>query len=398
MTSTKITNLISIIIPVYNAEEFIARALDSILQNEGLHLEVIAIDDGSTDDSHSILISYAEKDERVKVFTQNNKGVSSARNVGVENSTGKYITFLDADDLSNPGVLRRAYKKAEDTDADVVLCNYNWIFEDGYKRRIALNKKLIPENLPEVFSYKDTPGFIFQLVNNSMSSKLYRADFIKPIRLCEEIVYSEDVLFNTSVIAESAKFTILDEELFNYNRFHGGNTVKSFSVWNPNGIEYLFYLKKILDDAGIFNELIESYYKKIMNEIYLCIIKYEKLEDYYLFVRNLIRKGISKLGITDEGIDAYATKPQVELFAAIINEEPPPFSIPSRLYEKIDKLKDKNAKLTARVKKLKEKNEKLQKETESLRVKNIVQKEKVLTIEKNFGYRISRKLKRIFRL
>jgi glycosyltransferase involved in cell wall biosynthesis len=410
-------NMISIIIPFYNAEKYLLCTLDSILSQEELAIEVIAVNDGSTDDSLDILMTRAGNDNRIKVFTQNHKGVSAARNLGIKNSTGKYITFLDADDFSNPAALKKAYEKAEDTDADVVLCNYNWILDNGYTIKKAIDSKLIPVDLPPVFSYHDIPDSIFQIVSNTLSSKLFRRNFIQDIALAEDIINGEDLCFSACVITESAKFTILDDELFNYNRFHGDNTFSQSSVYDDDRVKYLFAFKKILEDADVFHKLIKSYYIKIMSEVNFCITKFASIDDYYLFAGMLRDSGFEALAIDAEGIERYAKKSQQQLYLAIVNETLPPFAIQGRLYETVDKLEIKNVKLSKKVERLRAKNEKLRIRVEKLKInskrhrlksekrrdriiflkgRNAILKKRLQNVEKSLAYRIERKLKRIF--
>jgi glycosyltransferase involved in cell wall biosynthesis len=411
-------NLISIIIPVFNAERYLDMTLDSVLSHDELNIEVIAVDDGSTDSSPSILSAYAKKDNRLKVFTQDNKGVSTARNFGIKSSTGKYVTFLDADDFSNPVALRNAYAKAEETDADVVLCNYNWVLEDGYKILKPIKTELIPEDFPPVFTYRDIPDSIFQIVSNTLSSKLYRRDFIQNINLAEDLINGEDMCFNAEVVSADAKFTILKEELFDYNRFHGGNTVTKSSVYSKEHVRYLFAFKEILEKSDVFQKLIKSYYRKIMSEVNFCITKYDNIDDYNLLAGMLRDGGFDALAITAQGMEQYARKPQIQLYLSIVGGTLPPFSINGRLYEKVDKLQKRNIRLASKVEKLKVKNEKLRRRSENLQAKNenlrnrnkklqnkvevlrernAVQKDKIQAIEKNLGYRVTRKLKRIFK-
>ena len=111
---------ISVIVPVYNAEEFLPQCLDSILAQTLTELEIICIDDGSPDNSGKILDDYAKKDNRIIVIHQNNGGVSLARNTGIKNAAGKYIGFVDPDDWIDKDFYQNLYQAAEDYQADIV--------------------------------------------------------------------------------------------------------------------------------------------------------------------------------------------------------------------------------------------------------------------------------------
>ena len=112
---------VSVIIPVYNVEKYLRECIDSIL-NQTLHeLELICVDDGSTDGSLEILQAYEKKDNRVTVLTQHNQGAGAARNKGLQIAKGEYLSFLDADDFFAPGMLEEAYRKCKSVSADVCV-------------------------------------------------------------------------------------------------------------------------------------------------------------------------------------------------------------------------------------------------------------------------------------
>lgn len=116
--------MISIIVPVYNVEPYLRKCLDSILDQTYRDLEILIIDDGSTDGSGAICDEYAGKDDRIKVFHTENKGLSAARNLGLDNATGDWIGFIDSDDWIEPDMYEVLIKRAEETGADVVECGF----------------------------------------------------------------------------------------------------------------------------------------------------------------------------------------------------------------------------------------------------------------------------------
>lgn len=116
--------MISIIIPIYNAELYLHRSIDSILSQTYTDIEVLLVDDGSTDRSGELCDEYANKDSRVRVFHKINEGVSSARNVGLDNAKGQWITFVDADDWIDKNMYQELYNTAVSTQADIVLCSF----------------------------------------------------------------------------------------------------------------------------------------------------------------------------------------------------------------------------------------------------------------------------------
>ena len=123
--------LISIIIPVYNVEAYLQKCLDSVISQIYRNIEIILVDDGSTDNSGKICDEYAEKDERINVYHQQNGGVSRARNVGLEVAKGQYISFVDSDDYIDCELLQQVVTKANHQEFDIIIFGYNEIKTSG---------------------------------------------------------------------------------------------------------------------------------------------------------------------------------------------------------------------------------------------------------------------------
>ena len=122
---------ISVIIPVYNVEKYLSDCLESVIQQSMREIEIICVNDGSTDNSYNILSEYADRDSRILIMNKENGGLSAARNTGYKKASGKYILFLDSDDyLSSPDVLDLLYKKAEKEEVDQLYFDAEVIFEN----------------------------------------------------------------------------------------------------------------------------------------------------------------------------------------------------------------------------------------------------------------------------
>ena len=117
--------LVSIIIPVYNVEKYLAECIESVLKQTYQNIEILLIDDGSPDNSGKICDEYEEKDSRVRVIHKENGGVSSARNVGLEQANGEYITFIDSDDFVSESYIEELYIALENGNSDLAFCKYN---------------------------------------------------------------------------------------------------------------------------------------------------------------------------------------------------------------------------------------------------------------------------------
>lgn len=128
------TPVISVIVPVYKAERYLNECIDSILAQTFSNFELILVDDGSPDRSGEICDQYAAKDKRIRVIHKPNGGVSSARNAGLDIARGEWITFVDADDMIAPDMLEKLFNKAEQENADIVTCDFKFLYPDGHTK------------------------------------------------------------------------------------------------------------------------------------------------------------------------------------------------------------------------------------------------------------------------
>lgn len=142
---------VSVILPVYNGEKYLKQCLDSICSQTLKEIEILCVDDGSTDHTAEILADYAKKDERIRVIHQANAGAGAARNNGLRQASGEYLSFLDADDFFEPDMLERAYAKAKEEDAQIVVFasdQYREDLDDYREVKWTLRKEALPPYRP----------------------------------------------------------------------------------------------------------------------------------------------------------------------------------------------------------------------------------------------------------
>lgn len=220
--------LVSVIMPVYNSQKHLKAALDSLfVQNVFPLLEVIVIDDGSTDISQMIYYHYRH-DPRFVLAEQSNLGPGVARNLGMALAKGKYITFLDSDDILVAKTLKMAYEKAEETQADIVQCNADSINEHGQNRGGIgfLQKKLLPE--APVYSRRELGIHLFLFTTGAVWGRLYRKDFLRRHNLTfPALRRSEDFFFTDMALFKAERITTLDEPLIHYRRDSDGTSLES---------------------------------------------------------------------------------------------------------------------------------------------------------------------------
>lgn len=203
--------LLSVIVPVYNVEEYLERCIKSIVNQTYSNLEILLIDDGSTDNSGIICEKWKKKDNRIKVFHIKNKGVSFARNLGIEQANGKFISFIDSDDYMSCDMLEKMVKKMQIEKSDIVISNYNTI-----KNRKE-NLKKLNNTLPEQMNRETYLNLMIQkLFRGFVWNKLYKSKYIKKIKFDTSIKMCEDVLFNVEYAKYIKKAIYINEGLYKY--------------------------------------------------------------------------------------------------------------------------------------------------------------------------------------
>lgn len=182
---------LSVIVPVYRAERFLERCIDSILAQTFTDFELFLIDDGSPDRSGEICDGYAERDKRITVIHQENKGVSAARNAALELASGKYITFVDADDAIDTTAYAVMLKKAEETQAEIVCCGVQYYSETGEYKRSDLTAEFScnrDEMLLALYALPDPLG-------GSCCNKIFLHKTVADVRYREGVAMGEDWLY-----------------------------------------------------------------------------------------------------------------------------------------------------------------------------------------------------------
>lgn len=217
---------VSIIVPVYNTEEYLCECFDSIISQTFSDFEVIIVDDGSTDNSPSICDEYATKDYRFKVLHKKNEGVSVARNLGLDNATGKYIAFIDSDDLILPSMLEDLIKVAEHENADIVQSAgpiKENVVESGKVTRMT-QEQVLDENFGFTDFYKP-----------SLWLGLYKSSLFVDVRFPSNIHFYEDFVVLTLLAAKSNGVVFIDKRYYHYiqregSANHSGLTEKKKSA------------------------------------------------------------------------------------------------------------------------------------------------------------------------
>lgn len=259
------TDKITVIIPVYNVEKYVGEALDSVINQTYKNLEIIVIDDESKDSSGDICEEYAKKDNRITVVHQKNKGLSGARNTGLDLATGKYIMFLDSDDKFELDACENFYKEIEKTNAEYVVGNYIYIDEDGTKwEKPVFDQDKYKEFKLSIEDYKNS----FFIMNSTVWNKIFRRSFLEELKMkFVERVPAEDAIFTTYCFIKSSQVYYMPKIMYNYRMRYSDSISNSCSKEYFMGINKAY---KIIYENFKENNRLDFYrffYAKSMNYI-----------------------------------------------------------------------------------------------------------------------------------
>lgn len=255
--------IITVIIPVYNAEAYLEECVKSVLSQTYPNINIILVDDGSTDGSSFICDRLSQIDSRIDVIHKSNEGVSAARNLGIKHSNGDYICFIDADDIIDVQMIEKLYKNMINNNTDLSICGHTTVISDG-------NNKRRVDHIPCLFC-GTTKEFLKQVAcfldNESIQgpcAKLFKKKIIQNYRLLFPVnmEYGEDTFFVLSYISYTERISSISDIGYFYRKI---NSSSLSSKVDPNRIE-------------IFIDLYE-----LLNQI---MIKYE-VQDYSLIARRL---------------------------------------------------------------------------------------------------------------
>jgi len=268
--------LISIIIPCYNVEKYAAKCLESVLSQTYGKLEIIAVDDGSTDGTADILARYAT-DKRVRLIRQSNSGVSAARNAGIEAANGKLMAFVDGDDYLKQTMYERLYAAMTLENADMTVCNYNLVYDDHTEERYSSKLRNETVNL-----YDDVYGYFCKYCacpkpNNYIWTRLYITDIVKKscVRF-ENYKLGDDTLFNFKLLPHIQRVTFIDDGLYNYFQRDNSNV---YTVAHKSNLAATY--------ADTF-ETLANYYEKNKFDEFLQVLPihaYTRLRSVFFYSR-----------------------------------------------------------------------------------------------------------------
>ncbi|SDP86498.1 Glycosyltransferase involved in cell wall bisynthesis [Eubacterium maltosivorans] len=250
---------VSVIVPVYNVEKYVERCLRSITNQTLSDIEIIVLNDGSTDNSEGIIKNFIKKDHRIRYFFHDNKGLGLTRNEGIMYSKGEYLAFVDSDDYIEPNMLEILYKAAIGSEAEVVYCETNLIKDKGKEkvRYCIQNKEKVLDSSEEKNKFF-LEAFIKEEYSCNAWDKLYNTKFIKNNNIVfgdNKRIFAEDLFFQFQVVKYIHKISFIAIPLYNYY-------VRSDSIMNTYKENLVKRHIKMFEDLNVFkiNEEFEDIY------------------------------------------------------------------------------------------------------------------------------------------
>ena len=255
---------ISVIFPVYNVEAFLEKSLDSIINQTFKDLEIICINDGSTDNSLMILEKFAKKDSRIILINQENKGLGASRNIGITLAKGEYISFIDSDDYIENNMYEIMYKKAVEKDADIVECDFYMIIEGKRKKRTLFNNLRTLWKFPILFgckfSWRNIKSSIFTRMRSMVWNRIYKKEMLLKNNVVFPESRMEDFPFSIDALLSANSIVHCNKILYNY-------LIRKASLsFNPQtdkrfDLDHAAFIKNVLLKHNLYNKFEKDFLK-----------------------------------------------------------------------------------------------------------------------------------------
>lgn len=310
-------DLVSIIVPVYNVEKYLKKSVESILNQTYDNIEILLVDDGSTDNSGNICDSFIKIDSRIRVFHKENGGLSDARNFGIEHIRGQYVSFIDSDDYISKDYVWKLYHSLKNNNSEVSICSFSLVDETGEKIKdeILDNDKICLSGQQVLEKVLTSNGYRYVVAWN----KLYRSTLFEKLKFKKGMLY-EDEFLNYPLFWECKRVSIVEEPLYLYVQRKGSivqsnmtlEKIKMKDKMHTSRIE--FYAEKknsflhqrscqqycnwiVTTTASHYNVLNVAFLKYLQQQ-FRKIVKYTQNDDKKLIVQNI-------LGFIDIRLAAY---------------------------------------------------------------------------------------------
>ena len=365
---------VSVIVPVYNAEPYLRQCLDSIVGQTLPEIEIICVDDGSTDSSPAILEEYRAHDGRVRIIRQENLYAGAARNAGMAAAQGKYLMFWDADDYFDVTALEKLYAKCEADQADICVCGGKQYYEDKgieLPTGVYLSMKRVPETVP--FNRLSNPDYIYGFTNAAPWNKMFRRSFVEEQGLrFQPVRNGNDVYFVVCALGLADRITVVNEPLICYRRNQGSSLVGTLAKSPLSPVQAWIDAHRTLEERACLAE--RSFANKAIGSmVYLLRNIRTSWPAFQAASLRLKEGGLEEMGVREQPEGYYYNPFHAEFLSHLLHDSTEEFLM-SLLFatyvqltesdnrkkiadlknkEKNDELKAKNAALSAELKEIK---------------------------------------------
>lgn len=345
---------ISVIIPCYNVQEYLEECLDSVINQTFRDIEIICINDGSTDNTLNILEKYAKDDDRIRIINQDNSGLSVSRNVGLDAANGKYICFIDSDDYFDLNAFREIYDLSEEKSLDFLI--FKLInFDDDTRKTSQANyfeMKFLKDRVGDkVFSLDDVSDFLLKM-NVTAPGKLFRHEFIKGMKFPEGLMWEDNPFFLEAMI-KAERVYFYDKHLY-FRRIRESSMVHSQTDKYSDGLIIFKIMEGILKDYDLYERFkVELFIRKL----YSTFMRFstsnpEDKEDFFKKLKEDYsnqREEAESEGFLDDALERYS----VIFYSALDCENPMEFELTVKNHD----LRTQNAVLRRQIRNYEELNE-----------------------------------------
>lgn len=309
--------LVSIVIPVYNAEKYLQHCLDSIQKQSYKKLDIICVNDGSTDKSAQILYDYAKNDTRIKVIQQQNQGAGAARNTGLHAAQGKYVLFLDADDYFAPSLVEKLLLCAEFKDADVCICKAWAVSGDKKLAVMNFDNRIFKLYANQVVAAEHLKECLLCCFSVEPWNKLYNRKFLLNVGAeFQPLKKTNDLFFTVVTLMNTQRISLVDEELVYYRLDNRYQLITDYTPSLLNFYDALLAVRKYIDAHSALKIFEKTFFNMAMEVIFynLCLNMTQAVRKRLL--EYLVTIGLPALGFTDTAKEKllFWCRLQIKLF------------------------------------------------------------------------------------
>lgn len=313
---------VSVVIPVYNSERYVSECLESVMSQTLEDIEIICVDDGSTDGSLGILREHARRDSRVVVIESSHHGVSASRNTGLDASSGEYVIFLDSDDFFEPTMLQDVFAQCEKHDAEIGVFKYRRLQADAETATEAdwsLRMDLVPEKAP--FSRRDMTDSILRLTTPCIWNKMFSRSFIDDARLrfWTDLERAEDVPFSYLALLTAHRIVAVDEVYVNYRTGYENSNQATVHMGPTDICVALVRAKEGAIEAGVFAECERDLVNAALDQCLFTLGTVRTASAYHELFEALKTKYFTELGIAGRDRSYFFTPGQYDHLQQIMS-------------------------------------------------------------------------------